>query len=291
MIITKLQGGLGNQMFQYAIGRVLAEKNKAELKLDTSWFDNIKGNTAPRKYGLGIFNILENIATNKEIENLKKYKKKNNWKYFFHNLFFANNSIYISEKPKYFNKKALENNNKDIYLDGYWQNEKYFKDMENIILKEFRIRETYQVENKTLLNDIINSNSVSIHIRRNDYVQNKKTNEVHGVCTIGYYQKAIQKISKNNDDIHIFVFSDDILWTQNNLKSNFPITFVDKNKDYEDLILMSMCKHNIIANSSFSWWGAWLNQNPNKIVIAPKKWFNNLKNNKQNPIPQTWIQI
>ena len=231
------------------------------------------------------------MANTEEIKNLQKYKNKSSWKYFFYNLLYTNDSIYVSEKSSYLNKKTLKNNNQNIYLDGYWQNEKYFNDIEKVILKEFTLKNEFLIKNKKLKETIKNTNSISIHIRRSDYIKNKKTNEIHGVCTTDYYQKAIKKIIENNNNIHIFVFSDDILWAKNNLKFNFPISFIVGNKDYEDLILMSLCKHNIIANSSFSWWGAWLNKNPKKIVIAPQRWFNNLNKNKQNPIPQKWIRM
>ncbi|MFH0846038.1 MAG: alpha-1,2-fucosyltransferase [Patescibacteria group bacterium] len=301
MIIVKLTGGLGNQMFQYAIGRALAEKNKTELKLDISWFNHIKKNTTPRKYELGIFNIVEKIANNDEIKKLKKYKKINNWKYLFYNLFFSDNSIYITEKPNNFNKKILENSNKDIYLDGYWQNEKYFsaqdgfisngKNIKNIIREEFTLKNEFSIKNQKLKGIIENTNSISIHIRRSDYINNKKTNKIYEICSLDYYQNAIQKISEKFKDLKIFVFSDDIWWAKENFKTEFSITFVEENKNYEDLILMSLCKHNVIANSSFSWWGAWLNPNPDKIVIAPEKWFTDLEKNKYNPIPLTWMKI
>ena len=289
MIITKLTGGLGNQMFQYAIGRSLAEKNNTELKLDVSWFNSQKG--TPRKYGLTFFKILENIATDKEIKKLELYKKRSGIKYFFNNLFFANNSIYITENSNIFNKNILKNKNKDIYLNGYWQNEKYFNDIRKIILKEFTLKDESSLHNKKIKKLIEDTNSVSIHIRRGDYIEDKKTNIVHGTCSLDYYQDAIKKISKYDDNLNIFVFSDEIKWVKNNLKTILPIIFVEGNKDYEDIILMSLCKHNIIANSSFSWWGAWLNQNPNKMIVAPKKWFNDLEKNKNNSIPKTWIKL
>lgn len=284
-------GGLGNQMFQYAIGRNLAERNNTNLKLDISWFSQAKEKSVLREYKLNFFNIIENIATEKEIRGFKYYKKINDWKYFLYNLFFANNSIYITEELKDVSKKILEKNYKNIYLDGYWQNEKYFKDTENIIRQEFTLKNKLDIKLDKLIEKIKNSSSISIHIRRGDYVHNKKTNSIHGICSLDYYQKTIKYIDEKIKNPVFFIFSDDIEWSKNNLKTKFPTIFVEGNKDNEDLILMSMCKHNIIANSSFSWWGAWLNNNSNKIVIAPQKWFNDSNKNTENLIPNTWIQI
>ncbi|MFH1461878.1 MAG: alpha-1,2-fucosyltransferase [bacterium] len=285
MIITKLQGGLGNQMFQYAIGRFLAQKNKTELKLDLSFYCN-KQNEPQRIYSLENFNIKENIATQKEIEDFEKYKNKSGWKHFFYKSFFTNDSIYVKEKQFNFDPKVLKTYD-NSYLDGYWQNEKYFKSIENIIRENFTLKNKLPDNLQNILTKIKNPNSISLHIRRGDYVNKENYN----VLPIEYYNEAIKIITEKNSDIHLFIFSDDIVWAKNNLNTEFPITFIYGNKDYQDLILMSLCKHNIIANSSFSWWGAWLNSNPNKIVIAPKKWFNKTEINTEDLIPKSWIKI
>jgi len=287
IIITKLQGGLGNQMFQYAIGWNLAKKNNTDLKFDLSFYNKQQKGFLKRNYSLNYFNIKEKIATETEIKKLKKYKWKKGRRHFFHNLFFANNSIYIKEKQFNFNPKILKIKN-FVYLDGYWQSEKYFENIKNIIRKEFILKNKFQIKDTKLKKTIKNTKSVSLHIRRTDYLIAKKN--VYYSCPLDYYYKAIEKIAKKYSNLHIFVFSDDIKWTKDNLKTKFPITFIGGNKDYEDLILMSLCKHNIIANSSFSWWGAWLNSNPNKIVIAPKKWFN-ITINTDDLIPNSWIKI
>jgi len=295
MIITKLQGGLGNQMFQYAIGKTLSEKNKTELKLDLSFYNKQPKNTTLREYSLGCFNVKKNIATDKEIKKLKKYEWKNSRRHFLYNLIFADRLIYIEEKWFDFEENYLKIKN-NAYLDGYWQSEKYFsaqggKNIEKIIQKKFTLKKDLNNIAKGTSEKIINSNSVSIHIRRGDYANNPDTKSYHGLCPIGYYEKAIKKITNKIKNPTFYIFSDDIEWVKKNLKTNFPMIFVEGNKDYEDLILMSYCKHNIIANSSFSWWGAWLNKNPNKIVIAPKKWFVNETKNTNNLIPKPWIQL
>ena len=290
MIVIKLYGGLGNQMFQYSIGCTLAVKNKTELKFDVSWFNYVKDTTTHREYGLNIFNIIENIATQKEIDKMQKCRKIPGRRHFLHNFFIANNSIYIKEKQFNFNPEILKISN-NAYLDGYWQSEKYFKNIENVIRKKFTLKNKFQIKNIELKEKIKNSNSVSIHIRRGDYAKNLKTKSYHGLCPLDYYYQAILNVIDKVTDPILFIFSDDIKWCKENLKIQSPTNFIEKNKDYEDLILMSLCKHNIIANSSFSWWGAWLNSNPNKIVIVPKKWFNDPNKNTKDLIPKSWTKI
>lgn len=292
-------GGVGNQMFQYAMGRNLASLKNTALELDITWFDYFSKTTTPRYYSLPKFNIIENLAPTKKIKKIQKYKKKNGKRHFLHNLFFADESIYIQEKQFNFNENIL-NVSDGTYLTGYWQSEKYFKNIENIIRKEFVLNDNPSQNYNKYLYDIkkVKSNSVAVHIRRGDYTD-KIIKKNIGLCPLNYYHNTIKKISEKVENPFFFIFTDDIKWTKNNLKLKYPTSFISrksskynyKNKDYEELILMSKCKHNIIANSSFSWWGAWLNNNPNKIVIAPKKWFNNLNINTEDLIPKQWIKM
>jgi len=180
------------------------------------------------------------------------------------------------------------------YLEGYWGSEKYFKDIENIIRKEFTLKDKPDAINQKMISRIKNCDSVSIHIRRGDYIFDEKTNKYHGVCNLDYYLKAIALVAKKVKKPYFFIFSDDIRWAKQNLHLKFPCVYVNHNigkKDYEDLRLMSNCCHNIIANSSFSWWGAWLNKNKDKIVIAPKKWFTDKSINTKDLIPKQWLKI
>lgn len=289
MIIVKLIGGLGNQMFQYAAGRRVALANNTELKLDITVYEKQVGIT-PRKYGLNVFNIQANIASNEEIGKLKK-----------ENVFLNKLSKFIpvfkdsrvTEKHFYFDRAVLNIKN-NSHLEGYWASEKYFKDIENIIRKDFTFKDKPDEVNQQMVGRIKNCDSVSIHIRRGDYVFDEKTNKYHGFCDLDYYLRAITLVTKTVKNPQFFVFSDDIKWAKQNLHPKFPCTYVDHNvgkKDYEDMHLMSLCKHNIIANSSFSWWGAWLNQNPGKIVIAPKKWFRNKSIDTKDLIPHSWVKI
>jgi len=143
------------------------------------------------------------------------------------------------------------------------------------------------------MDKITDVESVSVHIRRGDYISNPITNQYHGSLDIGYYQNALKIMLKKINNPHFFVFSDDYEWAERNIKSDSPITYIKHNsaKNYEDLRLMSMCKHHIIANSSFSWWGAWLASNKNKMVIGPQKWFLGKKYNDADRMPENWIRI
>lgn len=291
MIVVKLIGGLGNQMFQYALGRHLAHINHTELKLDISGFHDYKLHA----YSLGHFNIVENFATKEEVARFQKYRRKRGKKWFLYNRLIANERKYIEEKQFHFDPRILEIK-EEAYLDGYWQTEKYFKDSAHIIRKEAIVKTTLQGKDAAVAKEIEATTSVMVHIRRGDYVTNEQTNEYHGTCGLDYYHKAIELMSEKVHNPHFFIFSDDHEWVKNNIVLEYPVTYVDHNKadkNYEDLRLMSLCKHQIIANSSFSWWGAWLNQNPEKIVIAPSRWFSKTKPSidTKDVIPDSWIKI
>ncbi|MCX6712113.1 MAG: alpha-1,2-fucosyltransferase [Candidatus Vogelbacteria bacterium] len=180
----------------------------------------------------------------------------------------------------------------NIYLDGYFQTEKYFKDFKKEIREDFTPKVISTTASDWTQKIKNGGNTISVHVRRGDYVGHKILGEI---CTIEYYQKAIEEISKLTEDPHFFIFSDDTMWVKENINLPNKIDYVSSPnlKDYEELVLMSICHHNIIANSSFSWWSAWLNLNPNKIVIAPAKWAHGKFNKKKlsNIAPQTWIRI
>ncbi|MFH1822839.1 MAG: alpha-1,2-fucosyltransferase [Patescibacteria group bacterium] len=291
MVIVKIIGGLGNQMFQYAMGFCLAKKNNSVCKLDISDFSIYK----LHKYSLNYFNIHLEEAIKSEINILKnppttiktKIKSK---------LGFSNRKVnphHIIEKDFSFDQNTL-NLKGDYYINGYWQSEKYFINYQDLIRDEFKVKSNPDRVNAEYINKITNSESVSIHIRHGDYLTDKKTKSVHGVLPLEYYHKAIEIMEKQLHHPNYFVFSDDIEWAKENLPKDIPIFFMDHNDadhNYEDMRLMSNCKYNIIANSSFSWWGAWLNSNPNKLVIAPQKWFGDRTKETNDLIPENWVRI
>lgn len=295
--IVKLNGGLGNQMFQYAFAYSLAKQLNINVSLDLSWFEAVKThkNVTPRLFELDVFNIEYEAASKEDLErviysnNNTKFQKLL-WKVFKVKKYKPLKNTLLQRKAHNFDGKLLTS--KDyFYYDGYFQNEEYFKNIRNDILNCFSLKDSIDEKNQSVLNEIIKTNSVSIHIRRGDYVALKCANKFHGICSIQYYEKAIKYIAKHVENPHFFLFSDDIEWVVKNLKIDYPHTFVDfnQNKGWLDMNLMKHCKHNIVANSSFSWWGAWLNENNSKIIISPKKWTK--KKIKGNIVPGNWIKI
>jgi len=290
MIIAALKGGLGNQLFQYAAGRRLAHIHNTVLKLDTMAFYY----GGPRQFELIHFNIEENIAVTAEINQLTLVKS-NKVQRIIYSIFYNHKKLaptHIQYNKVNFNPRILTLPD-NVYLEGYWASEKYFKDIENIIRREFTFKNPPSEQNQQIIKQISEVNSVSLHIRRGDYISDTKTNKTHGICDIDYYNRCIEQINLKVKCPHFFVFSDDINWCRNNLKVKSPINYVDHNnsdKAYEDLRLMSFCKHHIIANSSFSWWGAWLAAYKGEIVFVPKKWFAK-DMNIEGMIPDNWIKV
>ncbi len=310
MIVVKLTGGLGNQMFQYAFGRVLSIKNKVPLKLDTSFF--IREKPRPlisftlRNFDLDIFNIRAEIATPKEISQLSQYPMRSITDLFFKAENRLNQPIFkkirgFLEPPYFyrfgfdlFNPKSLEINSSS-YLEGQWVSEKYFKEYEKNIREDFTFRAPLLPESRELASYIQNSQSVCLNVRRADFVNNPDTKRFHGLLEVEYFNKAMNLLERQVNRPYYFVFSDDLGWCKENLKSTSPIHFVEhvhaglKFGNY--LQLMTHCKHFIIPNSTFGWWAAWLSQNKNKIVIAPKRWFASSKINTDDVIPENWLKI
>jgi hypothetical protein len=183
---------------------------------------------------------------------------------------------------------------KQLYLDGYWQSEKYFCKYKNQLQLDFTL---LKIENNAFLklkDKILNCNSVGVHIRRGDYVNNPTTNKFHGVCSEKYYYSGVEILKSNLKNPVLFVFSDDLHWVRTNLVFSLPVYYIDQHYNLtpnEEIILLSFCKHNIISNSTFSWWGAWLNKNIDKIVIAPLKWFNTNQVSDIDIIPNKWLRI
>lgn len=285
-VAVKIYGGLGNQLFQYAAAKSLALDNDAKLLLDISWFNC----NQERFYELTNFNVQcdASISFSKPYNFIfKKYvflRCSNNKKLLL-NIFRENSLSFQSEFLKI---------NSSIYLDGYFQSEKYFLRHQNKIRNNLLFTDASFRGESIFENQILGSESVSIHIRRGDYVTNKEVADFHGSLGMDYYKKSIEFIRSKIKNPVFFVFTDDPDWVIENFSHHLPFTLVrnskTENAGIRDLRLMSLCKHNIIANSSFSWWGAWLNVNHQKIVISPKKWF---KKSETPPdlIPPSWMQI
>jgi hypothetical protein len=283
MIVVKIMGGLGNQMFQYALGRHLAIINKTDLKLDISFY---KENNL-RKLRLQNLKTVYSTVNISEIPHLKQNKPLNKIQKLFYSM--TDNKLKIYDENIFTFKKEILKIKDNCYLFGYWQSEKYFLNIKEILKNDFLLKSSLNESITYFSSLIINSCSVSLHIRRGDYQGNK----THPIIQIEYYINAIDIIKqKTNEKIILFIFSDDIDWCKINLKLYDNHYFVCENKDYEDLYLISLCKHHIIANSTFSWWGAWLSNYANKEVIAPLKWFQDgISLSTKDLIPVNWIRI
>jgi Glycosyl transferase family 11 len=289
MIIVRLSGGMGNQMFQYAAGLSLSTARKTDLFLDLSWFHNSPADVAKRAYRLDVFAIRAGIAQNKQIRRIAEPSAIR--RLFDRSKPYFRKNIYY--EPHFHYDPNFRRASSDIILDGYWQSEAYFRDMADTIRREFTISAPLTPATTGMAKKIGAVNSVSLHIRRGDYVTAPQTLKYHGTCEPDYYRSAVGKIRELAGDMEIFVFSDDMDWVKENISTEFPMTFVNHpgRQDYEDLYLMSLCRHNIIANSSFSWWGAWLNKNPGKAVVAPARWFNESNADTKDLLPGEWLKV
>lgn len=280
MIIVKLMGGHSNQMFQYAAARSLAIKHNTKLKMDLSWFDSIAPGDTSRVYELGTYNIQESYyAPSLSFKLLSKigYIKR------------------YSEPHFHYDPKINEVGS-NMYIEGYFQSWKYFSEIRDVIIRDFSFKNEAQGANRAVLKRIkADPYAVSLHIRRGDYVTNESASSFHGLKDMDYYSTALKEIKKKVKKPNVYVISNDPKWCKKNLDLGVPTTIIDNNDDItggaEDMRLMRACKHNIMANSSFSWWGAWLNENPDKIVIAPKQWFNDPTVDTSDLIPEEWIRL
>ena len=286
-----VKGGLGNQMFIYAFGQYLKE-NKIEPKL--VWHEYIFNSHHNGVESLNIFDITISkfhrfqiacfIAANSILpQSLKTVLGKIFERTY--SLFFKK---YYQISPYSFDDvvSGIEGNN--VYMDGFWQNYKYLLPIKNKILKLFSFRLPENFSDNQFLKKIINTNSVSIHIRRNDYL-NPTFQHFNVIKSIDYYLRSIDFVKSKCENPEFFIFTDDMQWAKKNFKgANY--NFVEGNVgklSYLDLYLISKCKHNIIANSTFSWWGGWLNKNPSKMVIAPNIWTTTVQSSHF--CPPEWI--
>lgn len=291
MVTLLLSGGLGNQMFQYAAAKALAKRLDTSLRIDTYSLTK-KTQATTRAYELDIFNIDAPIVSSlqsKCLIKLRPYIQRH--RAFFQKFGFLTDTYAILYQP------VIETIKGNITMSGYFQNEKYFRNIASEIRHDFTFKKSLTDKNLSLSEKLKSITSVSVHIRRGDYLSNKSASANFITCDVDYYQKAIKTITERIKNPEFFVFSDDHDWVRQNISfANYPVIFIDWNKgsdSYRDMQLMSLCKHNIIANSSFSWWGAWLNANPEKIVISPEKWFQDDKKNEllDDFYPEGWRKI
>lgn len=284
--VIKLNGGLGNQMFQWALARMIAETTGMVPYLDMSYFKN----RYARPYQLDIFKVEPKFVEGQ----WDKFKLDVIWSFraFLH---WEKTFEYTLFSEKQFNfDRGIQKIKPNTYILGFFQSEKYFKNVEALVRDDFEFIDLASEENVKMIRQIKAGPSISLHIRRGDYVKKKRYQDAYATCSLDYYRRGVEHIVKSCPNPTLFIFSDDIEWVKANLKLPYKSVYVSHNKgkkSFEDMRLMSHCQHNIIANSSFSWWGAWLNKNENKIVIAPQKWFNDDKIIQTDVIPQEWVRI
>lgn len=289
MKIVNTIGGLGNQMFCYAFALALKEKHNEKVFVDISHFNN---------YGLHdgflineIFNVQEiNIASKKEIKSLSRYIPHYKLSRIFRKLLPKKSTEYIEKQDYVYDNLAMSVKG-DCYYEGYWQSPLYFDNIKPSVKKMFTFPKSFG-ENKDIEVLMGNVDSVSIHVRRGDYLNHKS---FVGICELDYYERAINNVKKKIKDPHYFIFSNDIVWCKENLSSILDtdkVQFVSHNqgsKSFWDMYLMSCSKNMIIANSSFSWWAAYLNQYDNAYIISPVKWVNRSYNTDVHP--SSWVLI
>lgn len=298
-IIVHLVGGLGNQLFQYAFGRHLAEISQAKLYLDISGYGNNKSPNSKigkRVCGLQHFNpkgefLFISRTDRKQLSLISKiwnkilYINSNNKPYYLKQTIIEPKSNYFIFDQNIYNQKIRGN----VKIFGYWQSEKYFTDVADSIRREITVKKDLCGKNSMMAHTIQSTNSVAIHVRHGDNANSVAIG--HGMLPMVYYRKSIKNLKKELNAPNFFVFSDDIPWAKQEFTFDVPITFVEHNNelnDYEDLRLMSLCNHYIIANSSFSWWGAWLGKKEEQIVYAPKRYYQNIDRPNPDLFPESW---
>lgn len=297
MITVYLRGGLGNQMFQYALGLSLAKKNNTGLILDSVYLRDRtpRRNFSYRAYDLGAFALtarftaLSKVASTVPVPalwlglDLVSLKARE----------VLGLQRVVREKDAHFDRTVLEQRG-NLFLYGHWQSEKYFADVANEVRAAFRFREELSGAARAYGEEMQRTNSVSLHVRRGDFVAFKNVAQMMGDTNQAYYEKAEALIRSRVANPHLFIFSDDIDWCREYLKFSSPVTYVSSPVSggaITDLHLMSLCKHHITANSTFSWWGAWLSQHPEKIVVTPAEWYKDGRLVEDDLIPANWIRL
>ena len=291
MIIANCLGGLGNQMFQYAFGRALSLRRKVPFCLDVgdfSWY-------GLREYQLeNVFTLKPVMASQADLRKVLGLRASSLARRLLLKKRFAafrGEKLIIEPQVAYWPPVLAAP--EDCYLIGHWVSEKYFKDFEDVIRADFSFKTPLSALNSGLAGQMRACASVSLHIRRGDIANDPGTLAVHGLCSPEYYKRAVDHIVASVKEPEFFIFSDDIQWAKENLSIGFKCHYVDHNKgadSFNDMRLMSLCRHHIIANSTFSWWGAWLNPRADKIVLAPQRWFAaNL--DSSDIVPRLWTRL
>jgi hypothetical protein len=279
MVIIKVMGGLGNQMFQFAMGKSIELQKGYRVKYDLTYYDRIPEGDTPRKPYIASFCGESSVATEAEIRQING--KTQNYAVRLLHKIMRQESRSIEENKENPTRDFLDTIEDGQYLIGYWQNECYFKDIEDTIRRTFDFsgRKLDNLSKKRMEEIKAAKSSTSIHVRAGDYLSGQNRTIFGDICTSDYYRKACDYILERYPETVFFLFTNDVAWTKANIDLPYGQTVIvspetDAYEDWVDMFLMSSCKHNIIANSSYSWWGGWLNKNPQKIVVCPDRWKN-----------------
>lgn len=292
-IIVQLQGGLGNQLFQYATARALAHQHQIPLLLDQSWFTKTYDDVTPRELLLPTLNtkgaLISLDSPPKRPKRIRRILQK---------LWPINPYVYFEQNPYYFDSSLLKVptfKTQNLYLMGYWQSYRYFESIKKILQSEVSPKSPLDAHYQNYLNQIKASNSAMIHVRRGDYVHLASAAEVHGFIGLDYYQQGMEALLHKNPETQFFVFSDDLDWVRSNLPYQDKITFIKSLEKsdavIQELELMTHCQNHLIANSSLSWWAAWLAKSVNNTVICPSRWTNDLAKSWDDLLPANWQRI
>jgi hypothetical protein len=290
-VVVRIEGGLGNQLFQYAAARSLADRLGCGLLLD------LRGITenGDRPYQLDLYGVRANIADGEKLAALPPWRSSRASRILQSLSFFIPGLVHAPTFwPRSFGyDERIEKLKHPVYMVGYWQTERYFAWNRKGLLKDLKLQSGVSADN-VWMEKIRKANSVSLHVRRGDYVNSPTAAEHHGTCDIDYYQRAITALLDQQPDIEAFIFSDEPQWAADNLRLPVRSHIVDANppaRGYLDLELMRICKHHILANSSFSWWGAWLCVNKGQLVYAPERWFKSRDIDSRDIIPSRWKKV
>ena len=270
MIAFYGQGGLGNQLFQYATARSLAHSLDKELVLDPYWFNHPRPGETVRPLELTNYRVKLRFASTDEQRRWKLLRTR--WARYLGPLM----PMHAVREQGFAHNDSLGRTVNDSYLVGAWQSELYFRDIREVLLDELTPIKPPSVEDTELLQTMQACDAICVHVRRGDYVSSNSASAYHGVCSLDYYEHAIKHVASQVRMPSLFIFSDDPDWTREHLRTKYPSHYVTHNSSidaFQDLRLMRHCKHHVIANSSFSWWGAWLSTSAKQIVVAPAKWF------------------
>ncbi|EPR74768.1 putative alpha-1,2-fucosyltransferase [Winogradskyella psychrotolerans RS-3] len=283
---------MGNQLYEYATAKAMAVALNKKLVIDPR---PILKEAPQRHYDLGLFNIQDEDFGSPFVQWLVRWVASVRLGKFFKTIMpFAWSYQMIRDKEEGFDESLLQQKSRNIVIEGYWQSFKYFESIRPTLLKELSFKDKPNAINQKYLDEIESVNAVAVHIRRGDYVANPVANAVHGLCDMDYYKKAIAIIKDKVENPYFFIFTDDPDWAEDNFKISEHQKIIKHNigkQDHEDFRLLTNCKYFIIANSSFSWWGAWLSDYKNKIVISPNKWFNVDAVPITERIPESWIRV